>query len=122
MPTVGLKATPLDLVIVRGDDIEIIFSDPTETIFATGDTFIATLKQGIDDGTPTPVLFTMDYAQLGSGILRMTLTDTITEDFNSGAADEDDAFPKVWDLQRTRGGLKRTIYKGIVTVEDDVTL
>lgn len=118
MVAVGLSPVALDLVVVRGDDLVLTFSDPTTTIFATGDTYAATLRQSEDDTSPTPVSFSIDTSGLASGLLVISIAKTVTATFTSGT---NGLFPGVWDLVRTRSTKDRTLYKGSTSLVLDVT-
>jgi hypothetical protein len=111
-------ATPgeRDITFVKGDDythVITITSNGSTPIDITGRTYTAMIRRtktalGTADATITCTLTTP-----GSGVLTLTMTDTVTGALAAGRY--------WWDLQEVSGSTTTTILAGAATVLQDVT-
>ena len=111
-------ATPgkRDITFVKGDDythVITITSDGSTPIDITGRTYTAMIRQEKDDTGTAYATITCALTTPLSGVLTLTMTDTITAALTAGRY--------WWDLQEVSGSTTTTILAGAATVLQDVT-
>ena len=105
----------VSLTIRIGDskELDITFRDSAgEYINITGRTYVAQIRKTANDPNVITA-FTCTIVNGAQGSLRCLLTSDQTSALKPGSAK--------WDLQETYGSIKNTIFKGTVTIEQDIS-
>jgi len=112
-------ATPgkRDISLVKGDDythVVTITSDGSTPIDITGRAYTAMVRRDKATTGTAEATITCTITTAASGILTLTMSDTVTDALNPG-------YRYYWDLQEVSGSTTTTILAGTVSVLQDVT-